>query len=571
MIRFKKANLMSRDKSALAVCLLVLSVVSGLLVPPTASRAAIGSVTLFPIPNTTTNWIPPVNWVAGTIGMGPDNNVWYTGSGSAGNVRVVKMTNSGASTTYLNPGHVAGSGVGLDDGYPRSIAKGSDGNIWYSQSDPNRIVKMSVEGTILNHYPLPPLTNAAFNLTLGTDGALWYSSGYKIGKITTSGIVTEYSVYNGSSSSITGLAADPNGDMWFTQYTPGSDNSKNKIGKVASGGQITTYTVPGINSYPYTNPSDIAYGPDGNLWFTEKHGKKIGKMTPSGIFTMHSLPSGSSSPDKIVVGSDGAMWFTKAPSGTIGRITASGVFSEYNTGVTVQDIIPGLDGAIWFLTGNTTIGRIATELNNQSLTFTSTTPDDAVVEGATYKPIATSSAGLPVAITVDATAVSICTINELGIVSYQAAGVCVLNANQPGDIDYNPALQVQQSFSVSPVEADTSITLDCTDFAEIGDLANCIITLHNNGPASAKDVSLTTILPQSLSGVVLNGSNGVLSGKYITWSAPLMAANSSIEIPFTAIVGASSSNKHRINAAFIQTSPDSNMSNNITDQTITLE
>ena len=72
------------------------------------------------------------------------------------------------------------------------------------------------------------------------------------------------------------------------------------------------------------------------------------------------------------------------------------------------------------------------------LTFTSSSPSASV--GETYTPVVTSSAGLTPVITVDASSASVCSISS-GTVRFLGAGPCVLDANQPGDADYQPQLR----------------------------------------------------------------------------------------------------------------------------------
>ena len=84
----------------------------------------------------------------------------------------------------------------------------------------------------------------------------------------------------------------------------------------------------------------------------------------------------------------------------------------------------------------------------QTITPTSTAPTGAVVGGATYTPAATASSGLTVAITVDASSSSVCSITA-GAVSFQSVGTCVVDFDQDGNADYPAAPQVQQSFAVA--------------------------------------------------------------------------------------------------------------------------
>jgi virginiamycin B lyase len=65
-----------------------------------------------------------------------------------------------------------------------------------------------------------------------------------------------------------GIAAGPDGDMWFTE------DDANKIGRVTTKGAIKEFPIPSPNS----GPNRIATGPDGNLWFTETNQNKIGRL-----------------------------------------------------------------------------------------------------------------------------------------------------------------------------------------------------------------------------------------------------------------------------------------------------
>lgn len=83
----------------------------------------------------------------------------------------------------------------------------------------------------------------------------------------------------------------------------------------------------------------------------------------------------------------------------------------------------------------------------QSLSFTSTAPTTAVVAGASYGVSATSTAGLVPVFSIGAAASSICSISGSSI-SFQSVGLCIVNANQAGNSNYNASAQISQSFSV---------------------------------------------------------------------------------------------------------------------------
>ena len=70
--------------------------------------------------------------------------------------------------------------------------------------------------------------------------------------------------------------------------------------------------------------------------------------------------------------------------------------------------------------------------------------------GGTYTPTATASSGLTVTITIASTSSSVCSISG-GVVTFNAAGSCVIDFNQAGNATYSAAPQVQQTVTVSAV------------------------------------------------------------------------------------------------------------------------
>ena len=58
--------------------------------------------------------------------------------------------------------------------------------------------------------------------------------------------------------------------------------------------------------HPYRRPQGIATGPDGNVWFPEQDGGRIGRITPLGVVTEFSsgIASGAA-PGRITLGPDG--------------------------------------------------------------------------------------------------------------------------------------------------------------------------------------------------------------------------------------------------------------------------
>jgi streptogramin lyase len=131
-------------------------------------------------------------------------------------------------------------------------------------------------------YPVPTAGSQPQGIALGPDGALWFteSNGNKIGRITVDGTITEFPIPTASSDPF-GIAQGPDGALWFTEI------NRNKIGRITVGGVITEYPLPTGNA----DLSAIAPGPDGALWFTEYTGNKIGRITVGGNITEYPIPT----------------------------------------------------------------------------------------------------------------------------------------------------------------------------------------------------------------------------------------------------------------------------------------
>ena len=84
-------------------------------------------------------------------------------------------------------------------------------------------------------------------------------------------------------------------------------------------GSISEFPIPTTDAIRLG--SGIAAGPDGNLWFTERYGHKIGRITPNGKISEFPIPTSESHPLGITAGPDGNLWFTEENGNKIGRIS----------------------------------------------------------------------------------------------------------------------------------------------------------------------------------------------------------------------------------------------------------
>jgi streptogramin lyase len=326
------------------------------------------SVTTFPIP--LVGIIEPQG-----ITTGPDGNLWF--AETAAN-KIGRMTPSGALTQFSLPAIPAGSQPDTGSGPPGPVAitVGPDGALWFV-GVPGEIGRITTAG-LVTEFPVPdvppppgsppgtPATPATFtSITAGPDGALWFMGvPGEIGRITTSGVVTEFPVPALAAPpdsvapppTVNGIVAGPDGALWFAGV-PG------EIGRITTSGVVTEFPVPDAQPpagspapLPGTvvTPTSITMGPDGALWFTAPtEGQTgggswlVGRITTAGAVSEFPTSIAISSP--IVTGPDGNLWFSD--NNDLYRITPSGVittFSEPANVSYINGLTPGPGGKVWF-------------------------------------------------------------------------------------------------------------------------------------------------------------------------------------------------------------------------------
>jgi type II secretory pathway pseudopilin PulG len=104
---------------------------------------------------------------------------------------------------------------------------------------------------------------------------------------------------------------------------------------------------------------------------------------------------------------------------------------------------------------------------SNTITITSTAPSGAIVGGPKYTPTATATSGDPVIISVDATSNGSCIISG-GQVTNVTGGNCTLDFNDPGNVTYAPAPQLQQSFTIAKKANAITITSSAPSGAIVG-------------------------------------------------------------------------------------------------------
>lgn len=261
-----------------------------------------------------------------------------------------------AGLAALSPGQAGVNVKAYSSAEAGRITMGPDGALWFTETNAGKIGRITTSG-VITEYAIPTANSFPFGITTGPDGALWFTEvqSQKIGRMTTDGTVTEYPAGGSPSNDfLSNIAAGADGALWFNKHCSG-------ISRITTAGVVT--------DYPTTScPFGLTRGPDDALWFADLY--RVGRMTTDGVVT--SYPLDNYGLQAITVGPDKALWFTgsllKPPRATdpmIGRITTAGAITKY---FLAEDqgwsylIASGSDGALWFTNpyDNYSVGRITT-------------------------------------------------------------------------------------------------------------------------------------------------------------------------------------------------------------------
>jgi streptogramin lyase len=273
--------------------------------------------------------------------------VWFAENTIAG---IGRITTSGLITEFTS---------GLTHA-PRSITKGPDGNLWFTEPSGGIVGRLASQG---GSWAAPVVTeysvgagSSPMGITAGSDGNVWFTDNGAtpaIGRITPQGVVTEYSIGLTVGANPEDIAKGDEGSLWFTENRPNG-----AIGRITTAGVITEFT--GATG----TPENITRGSEESLWFTSGgNAGGIGRIDSDGTIKMFSSGlTPNQSPTDIVTGSNGWLYFTESGgTGALGSITRHGTITEYTTGLTPSSaptgIAPGADGNIWF-TENANPGRL---------------------------------------------------------------------------------------------------------------------------------------------------------------------------------------------------------------------
>jgi virginiamycin B lyase len=202
---------------------------------------------------------------AGVVAAG--GNIWFALTASNQMFAVSPAAVPVPSPGPQNP--PAGTG-------PAGVALGPDGNVW---------VTGSLNGTILAYSAASPFGISAgpfsvpagaastpLGIVAGPDGALWFTeqTASNIGRITLTGTMNEFATPV-SGSLPTAITTNPDGGIWFSEGP-----ARARIARL----DPTTHAFIEYPQAANTEPFAIVTGPDGNLWYADWQNSTIVRFQP---------------------------------------------------------------------------------------------------------------------------------------------------------------------------------------------------------------------------------------------------------------------------------------------------
>jgi hypothetical protein len=143
---------------------------------------------------------------------------------------------------------------------------------------------------------------------------------------------------------------------------------------------------------------------------------------------------------------------------------SGGVVSFTSAGTCLIDFSQAGNGT--YAAAPPVVQAIPVDLSSQTITVDSAAPTGATAGGPTYTPSATSSSGLAVAITLDLASTG-CSLSG-GVVSFTAAGTCLIDFDQAGSGAYGAAPERQQAVAVGQGSQSISFTSTAPADATVG-------------------------------------------------------------------------------------------------------
>lgn len=274
------------------------------------------------------------------IDLGSDGNLWASSFFS-----VQRILSDGSHQSYAAPFELQG---------PTGIAAGPDGRLWLSVTKPGKLARLSTGGVFDDLDLLLPTRRAdTHRMTAGDDGNFWFlqydteNGTRQIGRMTPDGVASEFTL--DPNDVYLSIARGPDdGNVWFSGF--------DSLGRITPSGMLTQFPFESFYG------GSLAAGEDGELWLVNAVESVVGRATTGGQVRPLEPVFGRSAVLGATLGPEGNLWmyglvfFDDQASSTsyLWRVTPKGNLTEFddfaNPG-TPAGIAADLAGNLWVASG----------------------------------------------------------------------------------------------------------------------------------------------------------------------------------------------------------------------------
>jgi streptogramin lyase len=175
---------------------------------------------------------------------------------------------------------------------PGGIVVAGD-TVWFTDPFNDRIGRLDVPSGRISTIPVPTADAGPLGLTMGPDGALWFTERVadKVARMSSDGLFTEWNLTPGAFPNR--IVVGPDGAIWFTEL------HTDLIARITVHGSLTETPIDG-------GPVGITVGPDGNLHVALWSSHQLGRLDLTGHLTRTWAVPGALQ----VAGSRGDLWLT---------------------------------------------------------------------------------------------------------------------------------------------------------------------------------------------------------------------------------------------------------------------
>jgi virginiamycin B lyase len=284
------------------------------------------------------------------LAVGAEGYLWFAGQnhGPTPSNVVGRISPGGAVDEFTVQNTATVLGVG-------GLTRGPEGDMWFTEPSADRIERVSPAGHP-EGFTLPVTGSRPTGIVGAPGGYLWVTleGTGKVGQVDPAGTFREISLPAGARP--TSIALGPDSALWAVERESAT------LRRISLQGGTATYPLPTSGKiFQGALDSDIATGPDGNLWLSQEDGPFVATVIPTQTqpeYVRYEVPLEEGEGTTLIApGPNEDLWFA-TNGGAIGSISPlKGEVGDVGCPLTcaapIAALAEGPEGALWFASGET--------------------------------------------------------------------------------------------------------------------------------------------------------------------------------------------------------------------------